>query len=58
MKTVFILFGFITLILGLLPFLQSVAFLSFLQFIPSSGTVYSLIITVVGVLALIIGFRS
>jgi len=58
MKTVFILFGFITLILGLLPFLQSVTFLSFLNFIPSTGTVYSLIITVVGVLALITGFRS
>lgn len=58
MKTLFILFGLITLFLGLLPFLQSVSFLTFLNFIPSSGTGYSLIITVVGAIALFIGFKK
>lgn len=58
MKAFFILFGLITLFLGLLPFLQGISFLTFLNFIPSSGIVYSIIITVVGVLATFIGFRN
>ncbi len=58
MKTLFILFGFVTLLLGVLPFIQDIAFLSFLAFIPSSGTSYSLMIAVVGALALFFGFRK
>lgn len=58
MKAFFILFGLITLFLGLLPFLQGISFLTFLNFIPSSGAVYSIIITVVGALALFISFRN
>lgn len=58
MKTLFILFGLLTLFLGLLPFLQGISFLTFLEFIPSSGTTYSIIITVVGALALFMGFKK
>ena len=58
MKILLILLGLVTLFLGLLPFLQSIAFLSFLTFIPSSGMVYSIIIAAVGAIALYIGFRS
>ncbi len=58
MKALFILLGFVTLLLGLLPFIQGITFLSFLGFIPSSGTPYSIIIAVVGALALFVGFRS
>lgn len=58
MKTLLILLGLVTLFLGIWPFLQGLTFLSFLSFIPSSGTVYSVIIAVVGAIALFLGFRS
>jgi len=58
MKILLILLGLVTLFLGLLPFLQNTAFLSFLSFIPSSGTIYSIIISAVGAIALYLGFRS
>jgi len=58
MKTLLLLLGFVTLFLGLLPFLQGITLLSFLSLIPSSGTVYSLIIAVVGAIALYLGFRT
>ena len=58
MKALLILLGFITLFLGLLPFLQSVTFLSFLNLVPSSGMIYSIIIAAVGAIALYLGFRG
>ena len=58
MKLLLILSGLVTLFLGLLPFLQNIAFLSYLTFIPSSGTIYSIIVAVVGAIALFVGFRT
>jgi len=58
MKTLFILLGLVTLLLGILPFIQGISFLSFLTFIPSSGNTYSIIIAVVGALALFFGLRK
>ena len=58
MKTLLILLGLVTFFLGIWPFLEGLAFLSFLSFIPSSGTIYSVIIAAVGAIALFVGFRS
>lgn len=57
MKALFLLFGFLTLLMGLLPFLRGVSFLSFLGLIPASGNSYSIIITLIGALTVFVAIK-
>ena len=57
MRTALFLSGLIVLLVGLLPFLQRLTVLSFLQAIPSTGTTYSLIVTVLGAIILLLGIK-
>lgn len=57
MKKGLVLFGFLVLFMGALPYLLEVGFLSFLEVIPSVGLAYQLIIVILGALALFFGFK-
>ena len=50
--------GFLVLLVGLLPFLIGIPFLSFLEPIPIEGPAYHLIIIALGVLALYLGLKK
>lgn len=57
MRAALFLSGLIVLLVGLLPFLQQLTVLSFLQVIPSTGTTYSLLVTVLGAIILLLGIK-
>ena len=59
MKIVLFIFGLITSLIGLIPFLTQRNLLpSFLNFFPTSGIAYSVIVLAIGVLEIIVAIRK
>ena len=57
MRLPLILFGVLTVLAGIIPYLKDVTFLSFLASVPSEGPIYQIIIIVLGALAILIGMK-
>lgn len=59
MRLTLIIFGLLTAVAGLLPFLSGMGFMpSFLANVPTSGPVYSGIVAVIGIVELVYGMRA
>lgn len=58
MRKPLVLFGFLVLIAGLLPYLKQLPFLSFLAGFPTEGDLYYVIIIALGALTLYFGIKK